>query len=357
MSKKLVLYFVLIMLVTFGISPAAGERAYTWQLTHTISNIAYACGVDAHPSDEFINVSGRGGLLVQLSTSDYSVLKTLQLPVATEGDSLAFGTPYPDHSLVLYPDEHGSVFIVDPVNLTLQITLPQSWYYGTYRMVVTQDGSTAIGGHPHYSYPGWLYFYNLTTDPIQTELHYVNGQPGGLALSPDDQYIFYANCCGGVPPQIHKLDLHTRAEVGVLDLSGVVSDFYSSLSTDPVNRKIFAGTPEGLVVVDMDTLAYTLYPLGTVSRVTFDSALDLMVATGTNELLILNPDTYEVIQRITLGSIALCIPEISVDGNKVYVGDVFNSVMYVIEKVPANRPPADKPGGPHSGSGQALLQP
>ena len=51
------------------------------------------------------------------------------------------------------------------------------------------------------------------------------------------------------------------------------------------------------------------------------------------------------------------IPEISVDGNKVYVGDVFNSVMYVIEKVPANRPPADKPGGPHSGSGQALLQP
>ena len=347
MSKKLVLLFVLIALITTGAYPAKMGITGKWELTHTITDIQYACGVYAHPSGEFIIVNGRGSLLMQLSTDDYSVLRTLQLPTATDCDSLAWGTPFADHSLVFFPDEHGSVFIVDPLDLSLKITLPQSWYYGTGRMVVTSDGTTAIGSHSHYSYPGWLYFYDLTKDPIQTSINYIAGQPGGIVLSPDERYLFVASCCTGVTPQIKQIDLQTRSEVDFVDFSGVVTELFSSLSIDPLNRKIFSGTPQGLLVIDIDTLAYELYDIGTVGRVTFDTVHRRMVATGGNQFLVLDPETYEVTQRFTLGSTSLCVPEFSIDGTKVFLGDVVNSVMHVFEYTPGNQPPTVGPGGPH----------
>ena len=152
MSKKLVLTLVLIMLITVGVSPVMGAREGTWELTTTIPNLPLACGVYIHPSGDFVIVSERAGLLVQMSPVDYSVLKTLQLPVATDGDSLCWATPLVDHSLIYYPDEHGDIFVVDPVELTIQQVIDTA---GSYRLVITQDAvspSISQGFDLHWEY-------------------------------------------------------------------------------------------------------------------------------------------------------------------------------------------------------------
>ncbi|MCP5094684.1 MAG: hypothetical protein GY943_03940 [Chloroflexi bacterium] len=326
---------ILFMLVAglFGIgawrtTSISAQDQPEWELFAQIPAVPFAYGIDLNADGSVIYVTGRGGDVIAVDSTDLTLITSTKLPVTTLTDSLSNALLLPDQSTLIVMDEHDSVYFLNPLTLATENTIsyPGSTA-GSFFMEVTSDSQRGFATSTTGGDPGHLRFYDLVSQTQVNDL-IMSGPIHLLALTPDETEVYMTS--GNEPIRVASVE--PPMEIKTIEVGLPLSH----ITMDSKRNRAYIGSPNnGIVVIDLETASVeAMWPIVPHSSLpTYDENTDMLIVTGSDAVNIVSPETGEVIQSVPIpDNIGVTHVHVSPDGNRIYAVGYGSEMLYVLEK-------------------------